>query len=159
MAPLLARDDRPVGHPVHLDGAPLAVEGLVAVPGILRAAEDEQGAAMRRHFLGIVGEIGAVAQDAQPPAVLVPLLVHVEEHGDDLGGRIGVDLAVARPAFAAHREHGRARDSRSMLNFSSMAWRNSGPFELVEQRLEMSRRPRAREADASRGRERADSRR
>src|SRR3954464_10392964 len=104
VAALLARDDRSVGDPVHLDRAARAVERLMAVPGFLRTPKDEQRPAMRRDLLGVVVEVRAVLQDTQPPAVLVPRVIHVEEHGDELGGRIGVDLAVVRTAFAAHRE-------------------------------------------------------
>jgi len=57
---LFARDDRFVRHPVHLDRAARAVERLVTVPRILRAAKGEEGAAMRWNFLDIVVEIGAV---------------------------------------------------------------------------------------------------
>ena len=47
----------------------LAVERLMPVPGVLRAAESEERAAMRRDFLGVIVEVAAVLQDAEPAAV------------------------------------------------------------------------------------------
>ena len=62
---------------------------------------------MRWNFLDIIVEVGAVSQDAQPASVLVPLLVHVEEHGNDLRLRVGVDTPVLLLAHPAHRDRGR----------------------------------------------------
>ena len=63
MAALLMGDDGGVGHPVHLDRAPAALEGLVAVPGGVGATEREQGAAMGRDLGGNGVEVGGAPED------------------------------------------------------------------------------------------------
>jgi len=57
VARLLVADDGIVGHPVELDGAALALDRLVAVPGGGRHLEGEQRALDRRHLGHVVGEI------------------------------------------------------------------------------------------------------
>jgi hypothetical protein len=72
----------------------------MAVPGIVATFESQHRAGDRRHFDDDVVEIGGRAQQAQPAAGLLPRLVHIEQHGDDLALGVGVDLAVAEVAAA-----------------------------------------------------------
>src|SRR5437868_9948741 len=94
------------GHPVELNDAPLALERLMPVPGIVRAPEGHERALDRRHFGDEIVEILARAQQAQAAARLLPGRVHVQEHGDDLAFRVGMDLAIAAAAASAHRSGG-----------------------------------------------------
>src|SRR5579863_8361161 len=91
VATLLGVDNLLAGHPIQLDRATWSRERLVAMPGIVGALEDQKRAAVRRHFGDIVVEIVGPAKQAQPTGVFLPALVDIEKHGDDLGGRIGVD--------------------------------------------------------------------
>src|SRR6185437_10837673 len=82
---LLMAHDGILGHPVELDDPPLALARLVAVPGMRRHREGEKGALDRRDLGDIIGEAVGRAQEAQPAARRLPFLVHVDEHGDQLG--------------------------------------------------------------------------
>src|SRR5262249_30626933 len=89
VARLLMADDALVHHPVELDDAPLADDRLVAVPGIGRHLEGEQRALDRRDLDDRIGEALGRAQEAQPAARRLPVRVHVEEDGDELGLAVG----------------------------------------------------------------------
>ena len=107
MASLFALDHVLARDPVELDGAARAGMLLMAVPGLLRAAEDEQRPAVGRDLGMRILEARAGAQDAQASAIGFPTLVHIKEDGDQLAAGIGVDVAVALADEAAHRIHGR----------------------------------------------------
>src|SRR5215472_9613433 len=131
----LAVDDALVGNPVELDGAALAVELLVAVPGGLGAAEGEEGAAVGAHLFGVVVEVVRAPQDAQAAAVRLPAAVEVDEHGDDLGRRVGVYVAVAATGAAAHGDHGRPA-FEAQVEFLLDRAAELGRLELGEERRE-----------------------
>ena len=92
--------------PVQLDRAPLTVKRMVSVPGVLDAWEGNQGAFIGRHFDGVILKIGGAAQEAQLAAGFFPGRVHVQQDGDQLAGRISMDLSVGRPRAPAHGDHG-----------------------------------------------------
>ena len=123
-------------EPVELDDPALAGERFMAVPGIVAAFERASnvpaiGGTSAMMSLRFVGG----AQQPQPPARLLPAFVHVDQHGDDLAGRIGVDLAVACVAAAAHRGHGRPA-GKIEAEFFLKRFAELVAFEFVEQRLE-----------------------
>ena len=60
------------GDPVELDDAPLAVEGLVPVPGILGPPEGEHRAADRRDLHDRIVEIVGRLQKPEPSARMLP---------------------------------------------------------------------------------------
>src|SRR5580765_4119695 len=95
------------GDVVELDGAPLAVEGLVPVPAVGRHLEDQAAPGVGGDLGGVPGEVVVVVQEPQPPLGRAPSTIQVEQDGDELGFRIGVDLAVLRSRAAAHGEHRR----------------------------------------------------
>ena len=90
------------GNPVELDNTALAVKRLMAMPGIIAALEGDQGAGGWRHLNDNVVQIRARTKEAQSSSLRLPGLVHVDEGRDDLTGRIGVYLAIARPTATAY---------------------------------------------------------
>src|SRR3989475_5370607 len=90
---------------VELDGAPLAVERLVAVPAVRGDLEDQAASGVGRYLGGIAGQVVVVVEEPQTPFGRAPAGVQVEQHGDQLGYRIGVYPAVLSPRAAANREH------------------------------------------------------
>src|SRR5690606_40649711 len=82
------------GEIVHLDGQALAHHRLVAVPAVVGHLKHHHGAELGGDFLDKVVEIGAIAENAQMAAAVPPVLVEVQQHGDHLGFRLGVDTAV-----------------------------------------------------------------
>src|SRR5882672_3098630 len=92
---------------VELDGAPLAVERLVSVPAVRGDLEDQAASGVGRYLGGVAREVVVVVEEPQAPFGRAPAGVQVEQHGDQLGFRIGVDPAVLFPRAAANREHRR----------------------------------------------------
>src|SRR5882672_545786 len=95
------------GDVVELDGAPLAVEGLVAVPAVRGDLEDQAAPGVGCDLGGVAREVVVVVQQPQPPLGRAPAAVEVQQHRDELGFRIGVDAAVLRSGAAADGEHRR----------------------------------------------------
>src|SRR5262245_2055854 len=60
VAPEIALADLFGGDVVELDGAPLAVEGLVAVPAVRRDLEDQAAPGVRRDLGGVAGQVVVV---------------------------------------------------------------------------------------------------
>ena len=136
VAVLLGVDHRLRGDPIELDGASRTGNRLVAVPGIVGSPERQQRAAVGRHFGDVVVEIVGPTQEPKTPRVLLPALVHVEQDGDDLGLRVGVDRAVAFAHIAAHRVHGRPTGQVDVeLAFDRRLELRTA--QLVDQRAEM----------------------
>ena len=77
MATLFGVNNLLTGHPVELNCAPRSGDRLVSVPRIVRALEDQERSAIRRHFGDVVVEVIRPAQQAQTSRVLLPTLVHV----------------------------------------------------------------------------------
>ncbi len=75
------------------------------VPRRLRALEDQHGAVVGRDFGGIILEVVAVAEDAQPTHLLRPLAIEIEQDGDDLVLAVGVDLTILGARVTAQRIH------------------------------------------------------
>ena len=94
-------------QPIELNDAPFADEWPVAVPRIVAAFEREQRSRDRRNLDDDIVQVVARAQQSQPAAALIPCLVHVNKHRYDLGGGVGVNLAVGGTAPAADRGDGR----------------------------------------------------
>src|SRR5579862_2502054 len=92
--------------PVELNDATLADERFVTVPRIAAALERQQCSSDGGNFDNDIVKIVRRSQQSQPSTGLIPALVHVNEDGDDFGLRIGVDLAVAGTASAAHGRNG-----------------------------------------------------
>lgn len=61
-----------VDNPVKLDRATAALEGHVAVPGVGRTAEGQQGTLVRRHFGAVILYIAGPAEQAETAAALFP---------------------------------------------------------------------------------------
>src|SRR6478735_5496249 len=94
---LLALDVGLALHPGDLDHAPLAREWQVAVPGMVGAQECEHRAHGRRHFELVAVVVLVVIENPEAtPLVLLPRVIHVDEHGHDLGRAVRVDGAVFR---------------------------------------------------------------
>ncbi len=100
-----------VRHPVELNDAPRSDERLVAVVRIVAAAERHQSPFDRRYFDENVLNISGRAQQAETAAGLFPARIHVEQHRDDLGDGVGVDVAVASTTAAGGNHHLAARGS------------------------------------------------
>src|SRR2546429_3919076 len=60
------------GDVVELDGAPLAVEGLVPVPAVRRDLEDQAASGVRRYPGGVAGEVVIVVEEPQAPLGSAP---------------------------------------------------------------------------------------
>jgi hypothetical protein len=80
---------------------------MEAVPGIGLVLEDQQRAFLGRNFGDYVFQVIRSAQQAQAAALRLPGIVHVDQHGDDLGAAVGVNLAVLRRRLPTRRHHGR----------------------------------------------------
>src|SRR5262249_8314040 len=93
------------GDVVQLDGAPLAVEGLVPVPAVGRHLEGQAAPGVGRDLRRVAREVVVVVQQPQPPLRRAPAPVQVEEHRDQLGLRVGVDAPVLGAGAAADGEH------------------------------------------------------
>ena len=106
MPELLALDHAHIRHPVELDHPARAFEGMKAVPGIGLILEDQHGAFVGRHFGDHIVQIAGPAQQAQAAGLRLPGIVHIDQHGDQLGAGIGVYLPVARRRNPACRHHG-----------------------------------------------------
>src|SRR5882672_4950381 len=90
---------------VELDGAPLAVEGLVPVPAIGRDLEDQAASGVGRYLGRVAGQVVVVIEEAEAPFGRAPAGIQVQQGGDELRLRIGVDAAVFLSGAAAHGEH------------------------------------------------------
>jgi hypothetical protein len=95
------------GDPIELDDPAFASKGLVAMPGIVRALEREQGSLGRGHFHDHIVEVVGRFQEAQAAAGILPTRVHVNEDRDDLALRIGMDASILLAALTANRRRGR----------------------------------------------------
>src|SRR6516225_58277 len=74
------------------------------------------------------------SQQAESAARLIPALVHVKKDSDDLGLRIGVDLAVGGTASATHcRDRGSSRQIDPKFVLECLAERIA--VEFIKQRL------------------------
>ena len=122
-------------HPVELDDPALADEGFVPVPGIVGALEREHRSLGRRHFDDDIVEIVARSQETQASPGLFPGRIHVDQHGDDLAHRVGVDLSVAGAALAADRRRGGATGELK-TKFLLEGCAELVAFQVVEQGLE-----------------------
>src|SRR5690606_6754184 len=71
-------------HPVHLKRAARPFKGMMTVPGIVRAQEDQKRTVVGWNFSDIVINVRAVAQNTQAPALLIPLLVQIQQDCNDL---------------------------------------------------------------------------
>src|SRR5882672_865418 len=108
MALVLTLADFLGGDVVELDGAPLAVEGLVPVPAVRRHLEDQAAPGVGRDLGRVARQVVVVVQEPQSPLGRAPAAVEIEQHRDELRLGIGVDLAVFRSGPAANGEHRRA---------------------------------------------------
>ena len=107
MSILFVIDHCLIQNPVKLDRATLPRIGMVAVPRIVGPLENNQCTAPWFDFGHVILKIGAVVQDAQPTAGIVPIiLVHIEQNGDDLGFAVGVNFPVALATIASDGIHG-----------------------------------------------------
>jgi hypothetical protein len=97
-------------HPVDHDVAPDALVRLVAVERFVGAAERDHRAEIGWHFADHVVEIGRRAQQPQAAAARLPLVVEVDQHGNQLGRRVGVNATVLGGAAATHGDHLRPAD-------------------------------------------------
>src|SRR3984957_10366611 len=77
--------------PVELDDPALAGEGLVPVPRVVGALERQQRSLGRRHLHDHIVEVVGRLQEAQAAAGILPTRVHVDEDGNNLAFRIGVE--------------------------------------------------------------------
>jgi hypothetical protein len=107
MAAELAPDHRMVGHPVELQRTALTDMGAMTVKRSLAAPKGQHRPGERRHLRRIIIKIARTAQQPQPALGMIPHWVHVEQQGDDLARRIGMDAAVIAVASAAHCQQGR----------------------------------------------------
>src|SRR5208337_3213008 len=103
---LIAQDLLAV-DPVHLNRAARPDKWLMAMPGMVAAPEADQSPIFWRHFDDEVIEIRARAEQPEAAACPLPSRVHVDQYGDDLACRVGMDLTVLLRATAPHREHDR----------------------------------------------------
>ena len=77
------------------------------MPGILRAQERCQRAAVRRNLGDEIIKVVGLAQHAQAACAPIPDFVEIEQAGDELGLRIGMDAAILLLRLAAHGDHQR----------------------------------------------------
>src|SRR5271166_3232255 len=96
--------------PVELDHAALARERLVAVPGIVGALEGQKRPGRGRNLHDRIVEAVGRFQQPQPPARMLPLRVHVDQNGDDLARRVGMDAPVSWAAVTADGDRVRSAD-------------------------------------------------
>ena len=134
------------GHPVELNDTARADEELVAVIGAFAAAKCDERSLLRWDLDDDVVDIRRRPQEPQTAARVFPRWVHVDHRADDLAGRIGVDIAVARAAMAANRYQRRPMLERD-ADFCSNAWahrrrsgidrsrENSGPGQRRRRKL------------------------
>ena len=96
VAELLAPDHTHIGYPIELDHPPRPLEGVETVPGIGIVTENQKRAFIRRHFGDHVLQVIRAAQQTQAAGLGLPCIIHVDQHGHQLGARIRVDLAISR---------------------------------------------------------------
>src|SRR5579864_622208 len=94
-----------IGHPSELYRAALPDMSVVAMKRLRTAAKRHHCASERWNLDDIVGKVFRPAQQPQPPSRLMPLRIHVNEDGNDLGRRIRMDSAVLVIAEAAQCDH------------------------------------------------------
>ena len=126
VARILLEGREAVRHPVELDGAPRPFEGQMAMPGAVRALEDEKRAFDRGNLLGVILDVGAVAKETQVASFLVPGVVEVDEDGDDLAFKsvcIPPSRARVKPRMVAIN----GLPASSTSNFSAMMSRKRSP--------------------------------
>src|SRR5260221_8040454 len=80
---------------------------IMAVKRGFAAAERDHHAGDRRYLSDAILEIVGASQQAQAAGLRLPNRVHVQQQGDDLGRRIGMDATVLAVALAAQRDHRR----------------------------------------------------
>src|SRR6266849_9018561 len=123
---------------VELDCAPLALEGLVSVPAVRGDLENQAPSGVGRYLGGVASQVVVVVEEPEPPFGRAPAGVQVEKNRDELGFRIGVDLAVLFPGAAANGEH-----RRSALQIHSQALADQVPqldaVHLLHERREPAR--------------------
>src|SRR6266849_269813 len=93
---------------VELDRTPLAFEGLVSVPAVRGDLENQAPSGVGRYLGRVASQVVVVVEEPEPPLGRAPAGVQVEKNRDQLGFRIGVDLAVFFPGAAANGEHRRS---------------------------------------------------
>src|SRR5512132_2593194 len=81
-------------YPVHLQRSSLAHAWYEPMIRMLVAAEGEQGAALGRHLGRVIVYVVRRADQTQPAAGVLPLLVEVDENGDDFRFGVVMDVAV-----------------------------------------------------------------
>ena len=105
------------------------MEGRVAAP------KRQHGPAQRHDLHSIVLDVVGGTQEPEPPAVGAPILVEVDEHGDDLGAVVDVNVTVGLLAEPAHRDRlGPAAQIDAELG--AHARRQGGPAELRQEGIE-----------------------
>lgn len=114
-----------VDDPVELDRPSDAVVGFVSVPGVVPAAEGNEGAVSGDDLVDDVLDVVSGAEEAEPSAFGIPVGVEVDKDGDELRLAVEMDLAVLQPGAAADGECG-GRPSRSMPKYSPKMSRTSG---------------------------------
>ncbi len=135
MAELLLAQVAGVPHPIELQRPSRPFERLVAVPGIPRASEGQHGSGIRRHLDREILDVVRRAQQPEPPALGTPVVVDIEQHGHQLAGGIGMDLAVAGSRLAADGDHRRVLGQRQ-VEFLAQQGAHRLALDLVAQPLE-----------------------
>ena len=93
------------GHPIHLQCPALTLERVMTMPRIVRPLEDEQRPVVGRDLGYEIFEVCSIAQEAKPATRVRPVLIEIEQHGDDLILAVSVDLAILGPQPSAQRIH------------------------------------------------------
>src|SRR6266511_1170130 len=91
-------------YPVHLQRSSLAHARHEPVIRMLVAAEGEQDAALGRHLGRVIVYVVRRADQTQPAAGVLPLLVEIDEDGDDFHLGIVMHVAVLGLAILANRD-------------------------------------------------------
>ena len=92
------------GDVIQLHRTARALVGPIAVPAILGDPKADECARAGGNLAEKVLDIGASKQ-AQVSGLLVSALVEIEQQGDELGLRIGVDVSILHSRMTAQRRH------------------------------------------------------
>ena len=93
-----------VGDPVELDYPAFADELLVTVPGVVAPAETDQVPSTGGTSAIMSSRSVPGLQQPQAASLGFPAVVHVDQDGDDLAGRVGVDEPIPGATPAACRD-------------------------------------------------------
>jgi len=108
MPVLLAPNYRLTRNPVELNDTARAGKRLVTMPRIIAAAKRQQRAFGWRNFENDVFQIRPGSQQSKLATGRLPSGIHVNKDSDNLGLRIGMDLAIFLATTPAHGDHVRA---------------------------------------------------